>query len=84
MIVMLTMMKFNDDCYVNHDECNDDDDDDGDDNNDVLCNSCFNLMNYAVLDPLKYIVFCGLRNYDELSSKPVSIHEKLYKCTCAC
>lgn len=83
MIVLLTMMKFNDDdCYVNNDECNDDDD--GDDNNDVLCNSCFNLMNYVVLDPLKYIVFCGLRNYDELSSKPVSIHEKLYKCTCAC
>lgn len=40
-------------------------------------------MYFAVLDPLKYIVFCGLRNYDELSSKPVSIHEKLFKCACS-
>lgn len=40
-------------------------------------------MYFAVLDPLKYIVFCGLRNYDELSSKPVSIHEQLFKCACS-
>lgn len=38
----------------------------------MICNTCFNHMYFAVLDPLKYIVFCGLRNYDELSSKPVS------------
>lgn len=49
----------------------------------MICNTCFNHMYFAVLDPLKYIVFCGLRNYDELSSKPVSIHEKLFKCACS-
>lgn len=49
----------------------------------MICNTCFNHMYCAVLDPLKYIVFCGLRNYDELSSKPVSIHEKLFKCACS-
>lgn len=49
----------------------------------MICNTCFNHMYFAVLDPLKYIVFCGLRNYDELSSKPVSIHKKLFKCACS-
>lgn len=49
----------------------------------MICNTCFNHMYFAVLDPLRYIVFCGLRNYDELSSKPVSIHEKLFKCACS-
>lgn len=49
----------------------------------MICNTSFNHVYFAVLDPLKYIVFCGLRNYDELSSKPVSIHEKLFKCACS-
>jgi hypothetical protein len=31
------------------------------------------LIALSVLDPLKYIVFCGLRNHDELGGKPVCI-----------
>ncbi|XP_062605335.1 phospholipase D1-like [Saccostrea cucullata] len=44
--------------------------------------SLWERLSKEVLDPLKYIVFCGLRNYDELSSKPVSelvyVHSKLF------
>ncbi|XP_061176549.1 phospholipase D1-like [Saccostrea echinata] len=43
--------------------------------------SLWERLSKEVLDPLKYIVFCGLRNYDELSSKLVSelvyVHSKL-------
>nr|XP_022292267.1 phospholipase D1-like isoform X3 [Crassostrea virginica] len=43
--------------------------------------SLWEKLSKEVLDPLKYIVFCGLRNYDELASKPVTelvyVHSKL-------
>ena len=52
------------------DDDDDNDDDDDDDDDDDVCNIDIFL---SVLDPLKYIVFCGLRNYDELASKPVSM-----------
>lgn len=48
----------------------------------MICNICFNYMYFVVLDFLKYIVFCGLRNYDEFFFKLVSIYEKLFKCVC--
>lgn len=52
-----------------------------------MTQSCFREVCYfcVVPEPNKYIVFCGLRKWDQLNGKLVSVYAQRFgTCTCTC